>query len=93
MYYMYESVPVGGIIIFDDVMTHVNVMRFWNDFKKEQQLEEELVRIDVGAAWFRKRKSVKLDWQFFRAAQDANKVRGKTTCPKHITNCHSSWGH
>ena len=88
MYYMYESVPVGGIIIFDDVMSHTSVMRFWKDFKKEQGLEEDLNRIDKHSAWFRKVKDVVLDWKYFRAPQDVNK---KTPCPMYIRECHPSW--
>lgn len=88
MYYMYESVPVGGIIIFDDVMSHASVMRFWKDFKKEQGLGEDLNRIDKHSAWFRKEKDIVLDWKYFRAPQDVNK---KTPCPVHIRECHPSW--
>lgn len=88
MYYMYESVPVGGIIIFDDVMSHASVMRFWKDFKKEQGLEEDLNRIDKHSAWFRKEKDVILNWKYFRAPQDVNK---KTHCPMYIRQCHPSW--
>ncbi|EEC43105.1 macrocin o-methyltransferase domain-containing protein [Phaeodactylum tricornutum CCAP 1055/1] len=72
MYTMYDKVPVGGYVIFDDVMSHRNVMRFWNDFKKEQGLPEDLNRIDDHSAWFRKEKNVKIDWTFFRPPQDAN---------------------
>jgi hypothetical protein len=30
---MYEDVAVGGIVIFDDIMSHREVMRCWLDFK------------------------------------------------------------
>jgi len=73
MYYLYENVPVGGIVIFDDVQSHPNVMRLWRDFKAEQGLPEELVPIDMHSAWFRKTKQVQLDWKYFRPPQDANK--------------------
>lgn len=94
MYYMYESVSLGGYVIFDDVYSHSSVMRFWKDFKSEQGLNEELVRTDLGSAWFQKRKTVKLDWSFFRAPQDINRKKGEGTyrCPAHIEKCHSSWG-
>jgi len=88
VYYMYESVPEGGIIIFDDVMSHTGVMLFWKDFKKEQGLGEDLNRIDKHSAWFRKEKDVVLDWKYFRAPHDVNK---KTPCPVHIRECHPSW--
>jgi len=61
MYAVYENVPVGGIVIFDDVMSHQAVMRCWNDFKADHGLIEELVRIDTHSAWFRKKKNVKVD--------------------------------
>mmetsp|Transcript_33325 Transcript_33325/g.37875 ORF Transcript_33325/g.37875 Transcript_33325/m.37875 type:complete len:153 (-) Transcript_33325:28-486(-) len=33
LYYGYPKVPVGGIIIFDDVFNQNIVMNCWNDFK------------------------------------------------------------
>lgn len=72
MYYLYEKVPVGGFVIFDDILSHPDVMRFWLDFHKEQGLTEVLNPIDVHATWFRKEKKIKIDWQHFRAPQDAN---------------------
>ena len=75
MYYLYENVPVGGIVIFDDVMTHKPVMRFWLDFKREQGLPEELNRIDTHSAWFRKEKEIQLDFSKMHAPQDANIVK------------------
>ena len=73
MYYLYERVPVGGYIIWDDILTHKKVKRFWADFKREQGLPEEMVRIDSDASYFRKTKDIKVDWKHFRAPQDANK--------------------
>ena len=61
MYATYENVPVGGIVIFDDVFSHDSVMQFWHDFRADHGLVEQLVRIDVHSAWFRKKKLVKLD--------------------------------
>ena len=90
MYYMYESVPLGGIIIFDDVLSHRNVMRFWKHFKQEQGLVEKLVRIDGHSAWFRKKQEVVLDWKYYRAPQDVNKG-DNPRCPPHIVACHPSW--
>ena len=46
LYYGYEKVPVGGIVIFDDVFSHAAVMRAWVDFKGDQGLPETLNRID-----------------------------------------------
>ena len=61
MYAMYERVPVGGIVIFDDVMSHRNVMQFWNDFVRAYDMPEKLSRIDKHSAWFMKQQEVKLD--------------------------------
>jgi len=74
LYYLYEKVPIGGIVIFDDVMSHPSVMRAWTDFKKEQGLVENINRIDKHSAWFRKEKVIKIDWSFFREPKDANKI-------------------
>lgn len=97
MFYLYEFVPVGGIIIFDDVMSHASVARFWNEFKEEQGLSEDLIRIDRHSAWFRKEIAVKIKWTYFRAPQDSN-MDGQHNqgCPALISRlshgkCHASW--
>jgi len=74
LYYGYEKVPVGGIIIFDDVMSHPAVMRAWVDFKQDQGLPEELNRIDRHSAWFRKEKNVSVDKTKMKPPQDINKT-------------------
>jgi len=63
LYAMYENVPLGGIVIMDDVNhpTHEDVMQCWLDFKIDQGLPENLVQIDACSAWFRKQKTVKID--------------------------------
>jgi O-methyltransferase len=72
MYHLYEAVPVGGIVIFDDVFSHKAVMWFWDDFRADQGLKEELVRIDYHSGWFRKAKAVTVDWSKFKRPRDAN---------------------
>lgn len=72
LYYLYELVPMGGFVIFDDVMSHAGVMRCWQDFKKEQGLPEELERIDDHSAFFRKTKLIRVNFSYFRQPQDAN---------------------
>jgi O-methyltransferase len=72
MYHLYEAVPVGGIVIFDDVFSHPVVKWFWDDFRADQGLPEELVRIDHHSGWFRKTKAVTIDWTKFRRPRDAN---------------------
>ena len=100
MYYCYESVAVGGIVILDDVLSHQAVSQFWADFNTEQDLGLDLVRIDRHSAWFRKNKAVKLDWRHFRAPTDANidinLSDGLYVCPERVQNktrgqCHPSW--
>ncbi len=73
LYAMYEDVQVGGIVIFDDVMTHTAVMRCWVDFKNDQGLVEELNRIDLHSAWFRKREEVTINALKKKPPQDVNK--------------------
>lgn len=75
MYAMYDKVAMGGIVIFDDVMTHKEVMRFWIDFKSDHGLPEELVRIDQHSAWFRKKKSIQIDQRKKHPPQDVNKLK------------------
>ena len=73
MYYLYERVPVGGYVIFDDVMSHPAAMRFWNDFQADQGVVEKLIRIDLHSAYFRKTRGVKVNMTRMHAPQDANK--------------------
>lgn len=77
MYHMYESVSVGGIVIFDDVMSHAPVQAFWLDFKKDQGVPEVLNRIDRHSAWFRKVHDVKLNYFKMHPPKDANKEKGE----------------
>ena len=74
MYYGYEKVPVGGIVIFDDVFSHAAVMRAWLDFKGDQGLPETLNRIDRHSSWFRKLQMVKVDKTKKKPPQDINKL-------------------
>jgi Macrocin-O-methyltransferase (TylF) len=73
MYWLYEKVPIGGIVIFDDIFSHPAVMEFGNDFKAEKQLPENLVRSDMHSSCFRKEREVVINWNF-RKPRDANKV-------------------
>jgi len=73
LYAMYADVPVGGIVIFDDVMSHPAVTRCWVDFKNDQGLVEDLIRIDTHSALFRKRKDIKIDASKQHPPQDVNK--------------------
>ncbi|GBF96938.1 hypothetical protein Rsub_09018 [Raphidocelis subcapitata] len=62
MYNLYEFVPVGGYVIFDDILGFPDVQRFWSDFKADQGLVEELVQIDDFSTWFKKVRDVKIDF-------------------------------
>ena len=73
LYYMYESVPVGGIVIFDDIFSHASVKRCWADFKADHGLTEDLNRIDLHSAWFRKEIDVQIDMSKMHQPKDANK--------------------
>jgi O-methyltransferase len=82
-YYLYEKVPVGGIVILDDLSKKQrDVMRFWLDFKSEQGLPEDPVNIDGSSAWFRKEKAVSINWEFFRPPQDVNFLRNETVAKR-----------
>jgi len=72
MYNLYEFVPVGGFVIFDDIRSHPAVQRFWSDFKREQNIPEDFIVVDANCGYFRKTKDVKLDWKFIRPPQDVN---------------------
>ena len=74
MYNLYDYVPVGGFVIFDDVMSHPAVMRFWLDFKNDQKLPETLTRIDMHSAYFRKVKAVQVDLALAHPPQDVNRA-------------------
>ena len=67
-YFLYERVHVGGIIIFDDFLSHRDVMKFWTEFNEEQKLGiGKLIKIDKHSAWFRKPEDVVVDWRYFKA--------------------------
>ena len=59
------QVPVGGIVIFDDIYDHPDVRAFWARFRRDYSLSEVLspkVPGPGGVGWFRKRQQVQLDW-------------------------------
>ena len=72
LYELYDFVPVGGIVIFDDVLSHPEVMKFWMDFTKDYSMTEKLHAIDDHSAWFRKRRAFELN-----RAKYQQKVDGK----------------
>eukprot|EP00435_Cladocopium_sp_Y103_P071654 s1005_g38.t1 len=66
LYYMYGFVPVGGYVIFDDVMSTPRAMQAWNDFKQDHGLMEELTRIDRHSGYFQKTRDVVVDFTKMR---------------------------
>jgi hypothetical protein len=46
-YYLYETVPVGGYIIFDDINSHGPVAMSWAHFQLDQGFNETLTPLDV----------------------------------------------
>jgi O-methyltransferase/demethyldecarbamoylnovobiocin O-methyltransferase/8-demethyl-8-(2,3-dimethoxy-alpha-L-rhamnosyl)tetracenomycin-C 4'-O-methyltransferase len=73
LYAFYDKVPVGGFVIFDDIVSHTAVMRQWRDFKQDHSIPEEPKRLDRHSAFFRKTVDSPIDQSKMRAPQDANK--------------------
>ena len=68
MYNLYELVPVGGVVIFDDIIDHVSCQVFWSDFRYDHNLTETFVKVDRGVGWFRKSSAVRIDWSKFHTS-------------------------
>lgn len=77
LYYLFEMVPVGGYVIFDDIYTHPPVQQAWDDFKADQGVKAELVGIDKDAAYFKKTADVKLNMGKMKPPRDANLPQNK----------------
>jgi O-methyltransferase len=72
LYYLYELVPVGGYVIFDDIRSHPAVQQSWTDFQQDQGFSETLINVDNHAAYFMKTKKVKVNFAFFKPPRDVN---------------------
>ena len=72
LYYLYPLVPVGGWVIFDDIMSHPPVARCWQDFQRDQGFSETIIQIDHHSAYFVKTTDVTVDMGKMHAPQDAN---------------------
>ncbi|CAE7041843.1 tylF [Symbiodinium natans] len=72
LFYLYEFVPVGGYVIFDDVMFMPTAREAWDDFKDGHGLTEELVPIDSAGAYIVKTREVKVNFSLMMPARDAN---------------------
>jgi hypothetical protein len=68
LYYLYERVPVGGIVYFDDIPSHKPCYDAWKDFNRDQKLNVTLSFAEEGdGAWFRKMTKVTVDFRFYRS--------------------------
>lgn len=75
LYYLYDFVPVDGIIIFDDY-SHELPRLSWDDFMADQKFFEKVTPIeapDSNGGWFVKTVDVKVDFSKMRAPRDCNK--------------------
>ena len=75
LYAFYESVPVGGFVIFDDIRSHPAVALAWADFCLDQGITEVLQVVDdkdPHAQWFRKQQAVPINQAKKRPPQDVN---------------------
>lgn len=83
MYNLYDFVPVGGIVIFDDVYDHPVVADFWNHFRKDYGMAEKLQRVvgigdgAGGTGWFRREKHFLTDRKKMRKPSDSSKDNAK----------------
>lgn len=71
MYFLYDRVPLGGYVIFDDILSTSSVQQFWEDFKRDQGLVEDLVHIDDHSTWFKKSKQITTNWDHYKNEQTA----------------------
>jgi hypothetical protein len=61
LYSLFPLVPVDGVIIFDDVFDHPEVMRCWKHFKADHRLTETVEPIDGRAGYLIKRRDTYID--------------------------------
>lgn len=75
LYYLYDFVPVGGVVIFDDY-THSEARDAWDDFQRDQGFVESVTKIekpDLNGGWFVKTVEVAVDFSKMRPPRDCNK--------------------
>lgn len=65
-YNFYDMVPVGGVVIMDDIRSHAGAQEAWADFQRDQGFTEKVVpvneRWDAHGGWFIKSKEVVVDF-------------------------------
>eukprot|EP00439_Symbiodinium_sp_Y106_P035080 s4146_g4.t1 len=69
LYYLYNFVPVGGYVIFDDLFSLPDVGRVWREFRLDQNLTERIIRIDRHSGYFKKARMVPVDFKKMRASK------------------------
>ena len=75
LYYLYDLVPVGGVVIFDDY-THTEAREAWDDFRKDQGFSESVTKIELpdrNGGWFVKTVEVVVDFSRMKPPRDCNK--------------------
>jgi pterin-4a-carbinolamine dehydratase len=59
-------VPVGGVVIMDDILSHKGAQDAWADFQSDQGFTENVLPVnkqwDHHGGWFIKTKDVKVDF-------------------------------
>ena len=78
LYYLWEFVPVGGFVIFDDYVEGKHAPwlgQFWTDFKLAHGLREKLHAVDWTSSYFRKERDVRVDWDAY--ARDRARMKGR----------------
>jgi len=74
LYNLYDFVPVGGVVIFDD-FAHIAPNQAWRDLQADQDFKESVTRMDypdVNGGWFIKTVNVKIDFSKKRPSRDVN---------------------
>ena len=71
-FYMYEFVPVGGWVLFDDVIAEKNLLKWWKSVCETQGICYEL-KGDTRGAWFQKTSVQLIDFTKAAPARDHNK--------------------
>jgi hypothetical protein len=78
LYYLWEFVPVGGFVIFDDYTEGGKgapwLGQFWDEFKRAHGLREKLLTVDWTSSFFQKEKDVRVNWGAY--ARDRARMRG-----------------
>ena len=62
LYGLYERVPVGGFVIFDDLLSDSRLQQMWKDFCETHGINEKVIEVTPKrTAYFRKTRAVTVD--------------------------------